>query len=141
MLGALPHPPLAPTLAPTQPMYLLERNLPAVVSWMGLVCANDHCLTNVTLSFVCFILWYRQMRPVSSVCNPFCMQTTQECNTCKKGNVMPFLTETSVQVTWTLMSQLSRCPSSHMTKTSLSKSHMAEARQGPLLHPHHTLLP
>ncbi len=36
MLGALPHPPLAPTLAPTQLMYLLERNLPAVVSWMGL---------------------------------------------------------------------------------------------------------
>ena len=52
MLGALPQPPLAPTLAPIQPMYLLERNLPAVVSWMGLVCANDYCLTNVILRFV-----------------------------------------------------------------------------------------
>lgn len=57
-----------------------------------------------------------------------------------KANVMLFLTENCVQVTWTLMSQLSRCHSSHMT-TSLSKSHMAEARQGPLLHPHHTLPP
>ncbi len=56
MLEALPHPPLVPTLAPTQPMYPLERNLPAVVSCMGLVCANDHCLPSHNLE-ICLLLF------------------------------------------------------------------------------------
>ena len=45
MLGGLPHPPLAPTPI----MYLLKRSLLAVVSWLGLVCVNANCLTNLHL--------------------------------------------------------------------------------------------
>lgn len=63
MLRVLPHPPLAPTPL----MYLLERSLLAVVSWLGLVCVNDHCLTNVHL--------------VSGLCL-FCTQTYEACGFC-----------------------------------------------------------
>ena len=52
MLGALPH----PLLAPTPLMYLLERSLLAVVSWMGQFCVNDHCLTIfLLLSGLCLL--------------------------------------------------------------------------------------
>ena len=86
-----------------------------------------------------FVVQHRHVRLVASVFSPICIQTSQEHMS--KPSVMLFLTGNCLQATWTSMSQLSRCHSSHLTKSSLSKSHMAEAQQGPLHHPHHTLPP
>lgn len=146
MLGPLPHPPLART---PQLMYLLERSLPPVVSRMGLVYVNDHCLTNVSLVSGLCPCCVCCAAKTCEACG-FCLQSYLHVHACKQPRSPTYVNskchafldrELCVQVTWTLMSQLSRCHSSHMTKTRPSKSHMAEPWQGPLLHPHHILPP